>query len=391
MWVREGAALFGEIGARPIDPEDRLVDDLTPSFAGIIDRHTWAGKANFLIGDPDDLALVWHTGEYMANVAAKVAVRRDWDLQTGVAHLYIGDGKDPGSGYEGRITLPWDGVNVSFEILRQGQQVAHGEVALPVTRTEFEAELARHNGDLVLRMDGEPMLAYHDREPLDLRRVGMKLEGAAICPNDTRIETSRVRSFTFGQAPCEWMRDCGTWEVASRWSCSPGWTWFAGWDDKDAWTTSKEAFGGDQRMDMFVGAKMADLSGGRVETLRDIRLGLCARPGDISSGYRFVLGGKDTTWAAIIREGKVVAEKSWPLPQGGLHNDWTLASAVKRGKLLSLEWEGHTILEYEDPEPLASGHCAIGTYANGIMVPRVTIYGRVLPGTAVGPESGSER
>lgn len=379
LWARDGQAFFGTVEALPVEREEQLVDDLTPSFAGIIDRATWAGRANFLMADPDDLTLVWHTGEFVADVTAKAGVLRQPDEPVTVASLILGDGGDPDSGYEARFARTWGEEGVELTLLRRGEAVEVGTADMPADQDAFEIEFARNNGALVMRVDGETVLVHNDRERLDVRRVGMKLVGSLLRPDDTRIETANVRVYTFGQAPTDWITECGTWEVASRWSCSPGWTWFAGWDFKDAWCTNKEIFRGDQRLDMFVGAKMVDLPNNqKQEVLRDIRLGLCTTPGDINSGYRFVLGGKGNTWTAILRDGKVLAETAWGMPQGGLHNDWALVSAVKRGNVLTVSWEGHEILRAEDPEPLSQGHAAIGTFDNGIMVPKMTIFGQLV-------------
>ena len=378
LWARDGQAVFGAVGALPVEREEQLVDDLTPSFAGIIDRATWAGKANFLLADPDDLELMWHTGEFISDVTAKVGVRQQPEEPVTVVSLVLGDGADPDSGYEARIARTWDQEGTELTLLRKGEAAAVASVALPTTRDSFEAEFARINGALALRIDGQTALVHTDPARLDVRRVGIRLVGSLLHPDDTRIETANVRVYTFGQAPTDWITECGTWEVASRWSCSPGWTWFAGWDFKDAWCTNKEVFLGDQRLDVFVGAKMVDLPDGKKqEVLRDIRLGLCTTPGDINSGYRFVLGGKGNTWTAILRDGKVLAETAWGMPQGGLHNDWALVSAARRGNLLTVSWEGHEILRAEDPSPLEQGHAAIGTFDNGIMVPKMTIFGQL--------------
>ncbi|NSW57745.1 MAG: hypothetical protein HPY44_17190 [Armatimonadetes bacterium] len=379
IWARDGQARFGAVAALPVEPEEQLVDDLTPSFAGIIDKATWAGKANFLVADPDDLALFWHTGEFVSDVTVKAGVLRQPEEPVTVASLILGDGEDPESGYEARFARTWGEEGVELTLLRKGEAVEVGTLDVPSDRDSFEIEFARQNGALVMRVDGETVLIHNDSDRLDMRRVGMKLVGSLLRPDDTRIETPNVRVYTFGQAPTDWISECGTWEVASRWSCSPGWTWFAGWSFKDAWCTNKEIFRGDQRLDMFVGAKMVDLPNNqKQEVLRDIRLGLCTTPGDISSGYRFVLGGKGNTWTAILRDGKVLAETAWGLPQGGLHNDWALVSAAKRGNVLTVSWEGHEVLRAEDPDPLAQGHAAIGTFDNGIMVPKITIFGQVV-------------
>ncbi len=373
----EAAATFRGLGAMPVEPELHLVDDLTPSFAGIIDRHSWAGKANFLVADPDDLLLHWHRGEFMGDVVAKVGVREQHGAPDTVVSLFVGDGQDPAAGYEVRLNRTWGQTETPLEILRQGQKVAEGVTRISAVRSAFEAEVARMGAALVLRVDGAAVLTYQDPEPLDVRRVGIKLTGSQLSPDDTRIETTHVRVYTFDTAATDWVTECGTWAVSSRWSCSPGWTWFSGWDQKEAWTTNKEFFSGDQRVDMFVGAKMVDIPGEnrKQEVLRDIYMGLCTTPGDIQSGYRFLFGARENKWTAILKNGQVVAETQFAVPQGGLHNDWTTVSAAKHGSVVSLYWEGHEILQYEDPEPIAGGHVAMGTFNNGLLIPKVTIYG----------------
>ncbi len=376
----EGTAAFRALGALPGDREQRVVDEITPSFAGIIDRHTWAGRANSLAADPTDLAAVWHRGEFVGDCAAAVGVRQEVGHPQTVVSLLLGDASGPASGYELRATRLWDQAPMKLEALRKGQRVAESTLELSATRSSFEAAMARVNGSLVLRIDGEAALTWRDPQPLDARRIGMKLTGSSINPDDTRIETPNVRVYTFGQAATDWRTERGTWEVASRWSCSPGWTWFAGWDKQAAWTLNKEVVTGDQRMEMYVGAKMVDVEGqkGKQEVLRDIRMALCATPGDITSGYRFTLGGRGNLWTAIEKNGKVLAERNWSVPQTGLHNDWGLATAVKRGKVVSLLWEGQELLRVEDPEPLQQGHVAMGTFDNGLLIPKVSIYGQVV-------------
>jgi hypothetical protein len=376
----EGAAYFRNLGALPVDAEKHLVDDLTPSFAGILDRHTWAGKVNSLVSSPTDLRLFWHRGEFAGDVTVKIGVRQQKGEPVTVASALLGDGQATASGYEMRITRTWDLKDVKLEVFRLGQKVAEGTAPLFSTRTEFEAEMSRVGQTLVLRLDGEAVLRYRDDKPLDARHLGMRLAGSLLYPDDTRIETPAVRVDTFAEAATGWTSEAGTWEVSSRWSCTPGWTWFAGWGTSDVWTRTKDAFVGDQRIDMFVGCKMMDIPGNdrnKKEVLQELRLGMCTKPGDVNSGYRFILGGRNNTWTAIQKNGSTVAEVAWKVPQAGLHNDWTLMSAVKHGNVISLEWEGHEVLRYVDPEPLTEGHVSMGTYDNGIMVPKVTIYGQI--------------
>jgi hypothetical protein len=377
LWARDGQATFRSPGGQPVAGEVQLVDDLTPGFAGIIDKHIWAGRAPHLFADPDDLGLYWHRGEYPHDVCLKVGVSRAEGEPVTVGSLFLGDGQDPAAGYELRVTRTWDAGPVQLEVYRRGVQVAQGTVTMSPRRDRFVLEGAVQRTVLVLRLDGREVLQYADPEPLDTRRVGLKLTGSLVVADDTCILTPDVRVYTFSASPTDWVSESGTWDVASRWTCTPGWTWFCGWGDGDVWTTSKEAFSGDQRLDMFVGAKMMAVPGGTKETLRDVRLGLCVTPGDAQSGYRFVYGGRGNSWTAIVRNGEVVARTTWGLPEGGMHNDWTLVSAVKRGSVVSLEWEGNELLRYDDPSPLEGGHVALGTRDNGILTPKVSIYGQV--------------
>jgi hypothetical protein len=373
----EAPAEFRTTGALPVDQAVHLVDDLTPGFAGIIDRNIWAGKANFLYADPQDLNLFWHRGQFAGDVTVKLGVRKQPGVPTTVASLCLGDATGLSGGYEVRITRNWDEADVKVDVLRRGEAVAQGTARLPSTRDAFEAELSRSRGALICRLDGEAALTYRDAEPLDARWVGMKLVGSAINPDDTRVETPDARSCTFAQAATDWLPESGTWEVSSRWSCTPGWTWYAGWGDKDTWTTTREAFVGDQRVDAFMGCKMMDVPGNpdrKKEVLQDLRIGLCTTPGDPNSGYRFIVGGRDNTWTAIQKNGVTLAEVRWSLPQAGMHNDWTLISAMKRGNELRLEWEGNILVRCTDPDPLPAGRVSLGTYNNGVLIPKVTIY-----------------
>lgn len=374
----EAPAEFRATGAVPVDQTVHLVDDLTPGFAGIIDRNIWATKADFLYADPQDLNLFWHRGQFAGDVTVKLGVRKQPGVPTTVTSLCLGDATGVAGGYEVRITRNWDEEEVKLQVLRRGQSVAEGTARMYTSRDAFEAELSRSRGALICRLDGEAALTYRDPEPLDARWVGMKLVGAAINPDDTRIETPDALSYTFAQAATDWVPESGTWEVSSRWSCTPGWTWYAGWGDKDVWTTTRRVYEGDQRVDAFMGCKMMDVPGSpdkKRETLQELRIGLCTTPGDPASGYRFIVGGRNNTWTAIQKNGKTLGEVYWSLPQAGMHNDWTLISAVKRGNELRLEWEGNVLVRCTDPDPLPAGHVSLGTYDNGVLIPKVTIYG----------------
>jgi hypothetical protein len=116
------------------------------------------------------------------------------------------------------------------------------------------------------------------------------------------------------------------------------------------------------------------LAGGG-EAMRDIIVGLCGSD-DPGKGYRFTVEGR-AGGTYLTKDGQVVARaEGFVLSQAAIHFDWTSFAARKEGSKLSLKWWGRTILEYEDPTPLDAGYVWLGTFHNGISIPRVTIYGR---------------
>jgi len=141
---------------------------------------------------------------------------------------------------------------------------------------------------------------------------------------------------------------------------------------------SKWPVEGDVLVDTFVGPKMMQTAEGRKEVLNELRLGLCGRTGYLNAGYCFLVGAKGGAWTAIQRDGVVVAETSdFVVPQGGVHNDWVQFSARKRGNEVALLCRGQVVLSYTDPDPLPGGRVSFGAYNNGLMFPRVTVYGAV--------------
>ena len=88
----------------------------------------------------------------------------------------------------------------------------------------------------------------------------------------------------------------------------------------------------------------------------------------------------NNTWTALRRNGVQVTSSTFRLSQAGMHNDWLKITLRRRGGHLEC-WAWNTlVLAYDDPQPLTSGRLSIGTYQNGILVPRVTIFGNQAAG-----------
>ena len=368
------AADFRLVRAMPARADGNATDPPPPPYAGIIDRHTWAGRGSSWVPRPEDLDLFWHRGLFIGPLTARLGAHPDANGRT-AASVVLGDGVAIASGYCLAADQPAPGQPIAVRLLRSGQEVGSA-TARPAAHKGFVLDLCRA-GDLLLgHIDGRPVVSYHDPAPLEgAVRVGFRRDAATVDPADAEIISPGVRTYTFTRAPADWHPLSGAWEISNRWSCSPDWTWLAGWHkSEEARIRTKRRYLGDQQTDIYLAAKMMPAGEKKFyEQLRDIHAGLC-EDGQ-GGGYRVVVGGNDNTYCCIQRNGQPVAEnKSYRIPTSGLHNNWLLLTLVKRGNVVCvLVWD-HEILRYEDPEPIEGGYISLGTHHNGIVVPRVSIY-----------------
>jgi len=367
------------VDIRPADSDLHRTDPPTPAYAGVVDVMTWAGPAFSWLPDPADLDLFWHEADVPGPLRLRVGVHKAKAPEVVADLVLTASGALADSGYIARFAHTWGSPEIAVTLLRGGEALARGAYTGPLTEAGYLAEVERSGPALVLRVNGEPIVIHNDLDgTIDCGRVGVRLQGATLCYDDLVLERPNVRTYTFSEAPSDWLVQRGTWEVTSRWTCSPGWTWLSGLDSRHAAVQSKWAVEGDVVLDTYVGAKMMNTPAGRKEELGDIRLGICGRPGYLNAGYFFLIGAKDGGWTALQRDGLVVAETSdFVLPQGSVHNDWLRLSVSKRGNEIALLCQGQPVLRYTDPDPLPGGAVSLGAYNNGLMFPRVTISGTV--------------
>jgi hypothetical protein len=372
-----GAAGLRQVTCWPVDHEQFTTDPETPSYAGIIDRHTWAGAGSGWEPSPSDLDLFWHRGIYVEDPHIRLGVHRT-PAGAAAATLTIGDGKDLSSGYALSADQPSSGDPVTVALSRTGEEVATGQ-ARSWSGEGWTLSLERVGSLVVGRVDGEAVCRFRDPQPLaNMRRVGFRIDDVVVDPADTEVVSSAVGTWTFEDAPTGWRVESGTWEISNRWSCSPQWTWLAGWNQTGrALIHSRERFTGDQVMDVYVGAKMMPkLKGdGHYEVLRDLHFGLC---GDGNGGgYHVILGVDGASGAKLLRNGKTVAtNEAYSVPQSERHNNWLLVTLVKTGPTVSVRVWDNEVLSFTDENPLDGGSVAFGTEENGVIVPRVTVYGQ---------------
>ncbi|MCE5237228.1 hypothetical protein LLH23_01895, partial [bacterium] len=140
---------------------------------------------------------------------------------------------------------------------------------------------------------------------------------------------------------------------------------------------TKAAYAGDQDVVMYVAPKMMPAGGNRYsESFGDVYLALCSDSAAGSGGYQVAFAGVNSSYTVLRRQGQMIAQCPYRLPQSGEHNDWLRLMLRKRGPKISVwVWDAQ-IMEYDDTQALDAGRIVLGTRDNGIMVPRVTIYGR---------------
>lgn len=377
LYCAGGSASFRATEAYPLEPGMVLTDPPTPPFAGIIDEHTWAGRGSGWVPLPADPDLFWHRGFFPGHVEVRLGVHRRADGRAD-ASILLGEGLTPERAYVLSASQENAAHPVRLTLTRAGQQVATG--TLSSSAAEGYAIALEREGDLLVARSGnEVLLAFRDPNPLDYAtRVGFRRDAADLDPADVDVLSRQVRTHVFKTAPAQWQQLSGTWEISNRWSCSPQWTWLAGWNQNGpARMITRESYQGDVQVDFYIAAKMMPRTDGQrgfYEELRDLHAGLCEDAQ--GHGYHVVIGADNGTRTYLERNDQVVATNtSWVVPRSELHNNWLMVTLLKRGPVVSVRVWDSEVLRYEDPDPLSGGRIALGTQNNGVIIPRVTIYG----------------
>jgi hypothetical protein len=366
----QGSGAFRDWSFMPVGSGEDVNDTPTPSFAGIIDRNSWAGRAGAWEPDPSALDTFWHTGYFPRDVEFRLGVYRSSAPAT-TAKVALSPKGALDAAYLLTARHDWSQPSVNLELTRKGRKVASGVASLPSGAGKYCLSVRREGGLYSARVNDRDGLVFQDATPLAADSLGLQVLGGLVHPNDTRVASPDLRNHIFDAAPTDWFITSGTWETTSRWPCTPGWAWFSGVSAKEALIHTKARFEGDQEVQFYAGAK--ELPEG--EAMRDTIVGLCGSD-DPARGYRFTIQAK-SGGTYLAKDGNVVARaEGFSLSQAAIHFDWTGFAARKEGNELSLRWWGRMILEYKDPTPLDGGHVWLGTFDNGIAIPRATIYGR---------------
>ncbi len=217
-------------------------------------------------------------------------------------------------------------------------------------------------------------------------RIALSVAGLKVTPGETDIYSDRVYDYTFSDPPTDWVESGGHWEITSRWTCAPQWSWWGGFADRglaSAW--NKREFTGDITVEVYAAFIMGLAGDQRYRNPNDMNITICGDGANPSSGYSFIYGGERNSATRIMRGTEVLYETGerdalLPIFEDGypstyeFHRRWWMLRVEKSGDRLRLWVDDELVAEATDPEPLDGGRVAIWARDNGLVISRIKIY-----------------
>ncbi len=223
--------------------------------------------------------------------------------------------------------------------------------------------------------------------PADNRLVALDEAGLTVDPGTVDIYSDHVYDYTFADPPTDWMTEGGLWETTNRWTCSPQWSWFGGFEqDGIAAVWNKRQFTGDVTVEAYCGFKMGVAPAARsYRNPNDMNITICGDGANPSSGYSFIYGGELNSSSRIMKGTQVLAENRSPeglLPifEDGypstyeFHRKWWMLRVRKHDGKLTFWVDDKFVAEAVDTDPLPGGRIAIWARDNGLILSRIKIY-----------------
>ncbi|MBI3922790.1 MAG: hypothetical protein HY318_15325 [Armatimonadetes bacterium] len=398
---REGDSdvLFDDVLVRSAGTEGMTdgtyCEPIVPQFTQEQTMENWATpKAEWLPSSIAPATTFWHRGAFFGDhtLVLKATGMVSGAKLTGVVS---GDGESPTSGYALVVTPTANNQSVETTLLRQGKPVSSHGSAKVATATVCPLKLQRSGNTVRGFIGAELVASFTDPKPLTGRRAGYVAQGAQVLPNDARVTGGHVYDYTFYRAPTDWHVGSGTWEVASRWLCSPQWSWYGGWSDRIAAIWNKRSFAGDLVVEVFVASKMDSAGPPHYLHPRDLNITIAGDGSDPASGYSCIFGGWNNTFTRLLRGPHIVAESNQVLLPAkyhdAAHRKWFCLRVEKTGETVSFYVDRKLTLRYKDPQPLTGRKVCLWTYGNGVMIARATIYCQKATGLELMPTEAEFR
>jgi len=375
---------FDDVKVEPVDyVEPPQVDQVAAGparFAKDDSMETWSSPSGQWLASTGEPTLLWNRGSFFGDYSVEIQAGGVTTPGSAVRMVLSGDGTTADSGYCLLVKATTSPHFVTCTLSRAGQPVTVESRKLVEDPAACEIALKRVGNTIIGLVNDAEVAQFTDNIPLTGRRVGYDGGSAQVDLVNAHVLGGNMLDYTFYEAPVDWWTQSGTWQVASRWICTPTWTWFAGWSDRVAAVWNKRNFDGDFAIEVFAASKMDDPSPPYYLHPRDLNITICGDGRDLSSGYSCIFGGWNDTETRILRGNKVVAETSQVLlPPSDqyhavAHHKWFCLRVEKTGDTISYYIDRKLALQYKDPNPLTGKNLALWTCGNGIMVARATIY-----------------
>ncbi len=350
----------------------------------------WADERNQWAYGSDG---IWHAGYFWGDVElawelSERALRRPVELHLCVpaVETTLHPPRDFEPGYHLALSLGQDG-SLALTLRRGGE--VRAEADLPMPESPATVTL-RRSGALVEALVTEQVVAgFTDDAPLPGGKVGLSAMSARSQSSRLRIVSRNLIDSTFRSAPTDWHIASGEWGVASRWACTPRWSWFQGRDEEIAAIWTRRSFEDDLVVEFFAGVAMDQPWAPFYQRPGNLCVTLCGSDATPGSGYSLVFAGWGNSAAGIFRRGELVARvPGFTQPDildslGGttgredahkLHNEWWHVRAERIGSTVRLLVDDRLAASFDDPDPLPGGAVGIWTLDNSMTVARARIY-----------------
>lgn len=220
-------------------------------------------------------------------------------------------------------------------------------------------------------------------------------------PEHHRITCANLTNELFETSPTDWSWIHGAFRMDMRWACQDQWNFMASGSPSVPYMVNKRRYSGDQEHEFYMSLRpmmpwdagdeswsydpAADRKNG-FKILRkhrgfyirhDLNFSFCSNGRDPLSGYSVIFGGEDNQRTKLLRKDRVVAETDNPnqlfptdKSHHAVHWKWWGFRIRKYGSRIHVKYNGDTLFDYTDPEPLDGGHIGFWTVRNGFTVAR---------------------
>jgi len=371
--AQTGTVLFHDVSidmSRPSEP----VLTTNEIFEAEMTMAIWASRLADWINEHETVdnrvyATSWHRADFPCEVEMTVRFEKLPSGDADVRLAICGEENKLASGYQLAIR---EAGGLRLELLRKGEPAA---VTTVPAQAPARVSLKRKGSHVIALVNYRPVISFKDDSPINGMNVGIAQRGIQVSKDNVEVFCPNVYVYSFDKSPSDWRVSSGTWEVTSRWSCDPRWSFFSGQSKQHAIIWCKRLLKGDVTLEFAAAIKMDRERGGSYEYAADINATIAADGQDLTSGYSFMYGGWNNTSTSILRGNEVVArDPRMRIPAGGgLHRRWFYFKIRKQGDTLQFFIDNKLALDYKDPEPLTADRIAIWTHNNGIMVAKVRI------------------